>query len=82
MGNDTRRTRLHRTLTGHYYELLAVFARTVAHKLPGEKGKLREDAVARFIATWVPKRFDVLTNVFAVTRTGVEAPAELDLGKV
>lgn len=67
MSDDSRRTRLYRTLSGHHHELLAVLVRTGAHKLPGEKGRLREDAVARFIAAWVPKRFDVLPTVFAVT---------------
>ncbi len=71
--------RLLQTLTGHYHELLAVYARTAAHKLPSAKGSIREDAVADFIRAWVQKRFSVPTNVFVTNRFGQEYPSELDL---
>lgn len=71
--------RLRKTLTGHYHELLAVYTRTAAHKLPGAKGSIREDAVADFIRAWVQKRFSVPTNAFVTNRLGQEYPGELDL---
>lgn len=76
---DEKPKRLLRTLTGHFYELLAVYARTSAHKLPGAKGALREKAIANFVSCWVQKRFSVPTNVFATNRLGEEYPSELDL---
>lgn len=71
--------RLFKTFRGHYHELMAVFERSAAHKLPSAKGILREDAVARFISAWIPKRFTTQTNVFATTMSGNELSVELDL---
>lgn len=71
--------RLLKTMTGHYHELMAVFSRTSAHKLPSAMGALREDAVAKFVKTWLSNRYTVPTNVFATTRAGNEYPSELDL---
>ncbi|SFW24429.1 DUF6602 domain-containing protein [Luteibacter sp. UNCMF366Tsu5.1] len=79
MKKKSRRKRLHQALTGHYYDLLSTYYSSAAHKLPSGKGILREDAVARFVSTWVSKRFNVLTNVFAVAADGEEAPSEIDL---
>jgi len=70
--------RLLATFKGHFHELMAVFHRTSAHKLPGKKGALREKAVAKFLQSWIPKRFSILTNVFLVTRFGDEIPYEVD----
>ena len=72
-------SRLFKTLAGHHHELLAVLARTSAHKLPGAKGAARERAVAKFLRTWLQARYSVPTNVFATTRDGKECPGELDL---
>jgi hypothetical protein len=71
--------RLFRTFRGHFHELMAVFERSAAHKLPGAKGVLREDAVARFISAWIPRRFSTPTNVFATTMAGSELAVELDM---
>lgn len=71
--------RLFQSLSGHYYQLKSVFEKTKAHKLPGSKGKLREDAVARFISLWHSSRFKSITNVFATTNMGKEFPLELDI---
>ena len=57
-------SRLFRTLRGHRLELEAAFARSATHKLPGSKGRLRERAVAQFLASWMPSRFRPFTNVF------------------
>jgi hypothetical protein len=75
----TLEKRLFKTFRGHYHELMAVFERSAAHKLPSVKGILREDAVAQFIATWIPRRYTTPTNVFATTMTSNELPVELDL---
>ena len=75
----SKQKRLLKTLTGHYHELCSVFARTAAHKLPSAKGMLREKAVERFIAEWLPNRFTAQSNVFATTRTGREFSSELDI---
>lgn len=40
---------------------------------------LREDAVAKFIATFLPKRYRPHTNVFASSSTGIQHELELDL---
>lgn len=71
--------RLLKTFTGHYHELQAAFWRTAAHKLPGAKGALREEAISRFISNWISKRYNVPTNVFATTKSGKEFSEELDL---
>lgn len=73
------RKRLHVALTGHYHALMAQFESSAAHKLPGAKGAIREDAVGTFLKAWVSNRFSVLTNVLAVAPDGTEAPSELDL---
>ncbi|MGV1908480.1 MULTISPECIES: DUF6602 domain-containing protein [Agrobacterium] len=72
-------TRLSRTLLGHYHEMMAAFHRSAAHKLPGGKGVIREDAVASFIATWLSKRYRPHTNVFASAVGGEQLEPELDL---
>lgn len=71
--------RLRKTFEGHKHELLAAFARSAAHKLPGAKGSHREDAVSRFLATWVPHRYSPATNVFATSPDLGEFNRELDL---
>ena len=71
--------RLFKTFKGHFFELMSVFERTTAHKLPGSKGALREEAVSKFISNWIPRRYTVPTNVFATTKSGKEFPAEIDL---
>lgn len=71
--------RLFKTFRGHFHELMAVFERSAAHKLPGAKGILREDAVAQFVSTWIPRRFSTPTNVFATTMAGSELAIELDM---
>ena len=71
--------RLQATLSGHKHELLAAFARSAAHKLPASKGKLRENAVSRFLATWIPRRFSPVSNVFATDPVLGEFESELDL---
>ncbi|MDP9809889.1 hypothetical protein J2W42_002748 [Rhizobium tibeticum] len=76
--NLDRAERLFRTFQGHYFQLLADFHRSAAHKLPGGKGMLREDSVARFLSTWIPKRFEVLSNVFP-SQFGSNFDRELDL---
>ena len=75
----SNKKRLFESLSGHYYELRSVFERTKCHKFPGTKGKLREDAVARFISQWHSGRFKSITNVFATTNSGKEFPLELDI---
>ncbi|WP_158528428.1 DUF6602 domain-containing protein [Sinorhizobium meliloti] len=70
--------RLFRTFEGHHYQLLADFHRSATHKLPGSKGMLREDAVAKFLSTWIPKRYQVLSNVF-VSKFGQKFDRELDV---
>lgn len=71
--------RLRKTLEGHKHELLAAFARSAAHKLPGSKGSHRESAVSRLLATWVPHRYSPATNVFATSPDLGEFHRELDL---
>ncbi|MDX8327168.1 DUF6602 domain-containing protein (plasmid) [Agrobacterium rosae] len=71
--------RLSRTLLGHYHEMMAAYHRSAAHKLPGGKGVIREDAVANFIGTWLSKRNRPHTNVFASAIGGEQLGPELDL---
>lgn len=71
--------RLGKTLEGHKHQLMAVFSRSAAHKLPGSKGVHREGAVAQFLATWVPHRFTPTTNVFVTSPHLGEFHSELDL---
>lgn len=71
--------RLSKTLLGHYHEMMAAFHRSAAHKLPGGKGVIREDAVASFIATWLSKRYRPHTNVFASALGGDQLEPELDI---
>src|ERR1700761_682826 len=77
--SEANRKRLLKSMTGHYQQLLSVYSMTSSHKLPGAKGMLREQAVANFIKIWIPRRFTVPNNVFAITRSGDEFPSELDL---
>lgn len=71
--------RLAKTLMGHHYELLAAFARSAAHKLPGSMGRLRENALAKFLQVWIPRRLTCPSNVFA-THEGVgNFELEIDL---
>lgn len=79
MTKKKSRKRLHVALTGHYHALMAQFSSSAAHKLPGAKGAIREDALATFLEAWVSRRYAVLTKVLAVAREGEEAPCELDL---
>lgn len=72
-------SRLGRTLHGHHMELLAAFERSAAHKLPGSKGRLRENAVAKFLMGWMPKRYSALTNVFASDPEAGAFENEIDL---
>lgn len=72
-------SRLGRTLKGHRHELLAAFERSAAHKLPGSKGRLRENALGKFLQTWIPKRYTPLTNVFVTHPLKGEFPLEIDL---
>lgn len=76
---ETSASRLSKTMLGHYHELMAAYYRSAAHKLPGGKGMLREDAVARFVATFLPKRYRPHTNVFASVASGLQHDLELDL---
>lgn len=71
--------KLYATLSGHKHELLAVLARSAAHKLPASKGRLRENAVGRFLASWIPRRFSPVSNVFAADPVLGEFESELDL---
>ncbi len=71
--------RLQAALSGHKHELLAAFARSAAHKLPASKGRLRENAVSRFLSAWVPRRFSPVSNVFATDPVLGEFESELDL---
>jgi hypothetical protein len=71
--------RLAKTLKGHHFELLAAFARSSTHKLPGSKGRLRENAVAKFLQAWIPRRFICPSNVFLTHETGDGFPNEIDL---
>ncbi len=77
--SQQKQKRLLQSLTGHYHELLSVFSRSATHKLPSAKGILREDAVSKFITSWIPNRFTTITNVFATTRRGNELQTELDI---
>ena len=70
--------RLFKTFQGHYHQLLADFHRSGAHKLPGGKGMLREDSIARFLSTWIPKRYEVISNVF-ISQFGTQFDRELDM---
>lgn len=70
--------RIYLTFLGHFHELMAVFVRSAAHKLPGAKGRLRERAVVDFLSTWLPKRYTVPTNVFASSTSGRPLDIELD----
>ncbi|MFV0409043.1 MAG: DUF6602 domain-containing protein [Paracoccus sp. (in: a-proteobacteria)] len=71
--------RLVTTLDAYARLLDARFAFSRSHKLPGSKGKLREDAVAEFLEAFVPVDHAVATNVFATTADGDEYPNEIDL---
>ena len=71
--------RLGRSLKGHQHELWAAFERSAAHKLPGSKGRLRENAVGKFLQTWIPRRYSPLTNVFLTAPLTGEFPLETDL---
>ena len=71
--------RLIKSLDAYVQLLQARHAFSAAHKLPGSKGKLREDAVAEFLSAFVPVNQTVATNVFATTIDGDEYPREIDL---
>lgn len=71
--------RLIKSLDAYAQLLRARYAFSAAHKLPGSKGKLREDAVAEFLSAFVPANQTVATNVFATTINGYEYPREIDL---
>ena len=71
--------RLIKTLDAYAKLLHARYAFSAAHKLPGSKGKLREDAVAEFLSAFVPASHTVATNVFATTIDGDEYSREIDL---
>ena len=71
--------RLAQTLMGHHYELLAAFARSGTHKLPGSKGRLRENALAKFLQIWIPRRLVCPSNVFLTHETAGNFDREIDL---
>lgn len=71
--------RLIKTLDAYAQLLKTRYAFSAVHKLPGSKGKLREDAVAEFLSAFVPANQTVATNVFATTINGDEYPREIDL---
>lgn len=71
--------RLIKSLDAYAQLLRARYAFSAAHKLPGSKGKLREDAVAEFLSAFVPANQTVATNVFATTINGDDYPREIDL---
>ncbi len=71
--------RLITTFDAYARLMSARFAFSESHKLPGSKGKLREDAVAEFIKAFTPADHTVATNVFATMAEGDEYPRELDL---
>lgn len=71
--------RLIKSLDAYAQLLQARYAFSAVHKLPGLKGKLREDAVAEFLSAFVPANQTVATNVFATTIDGDEYPREIDL---
>ncbi|GEM_PF-5743923 len=75
----SRPKRLLQTLDGHAALLKAQYLFSASHKLPGSKGKLREDGVVAFLKEFVSRRFDLASNVFAVTFKGNEYRRELDI---
>ena len=71
--------RIFSTLNAYAQLLDTRFAFSESNKLPGSKGKLREDAVAEFLKAFVPINHNVATNVFTTTANGDEYQNEIDL---
>ena len=71
--------RLFKALDGYAALMKADYLFSASHKLPGSKGKIREDAVVSFLEAFAPKNFNLASSVFAVSLKGEEYSRELDI---
>lgn len=67
------------TLEAYAQLMSARYKFSATHKLPGSKGRLREDAVVEFLMAFLPVNHTVATNVFVTTDQGDEYPREIDV---